>query len=296
MNRYDLYACNEAGCATNTNYSSSLIIRDQPPLKVDAPTLTTLTKNSAAITAINRITLLSNLQKILEYRFYLNSTLISSGQEATLNLTDLIPDTTYAIRLEACTYLKPSYPSGCSTSDSLLIFQTNQSSPERLGKVEFIDMPVDDYFMDLRLEWSLPEKPNGVLNLVELRRDHTIIYLSKNLSNRVFTDLKLNYGTNYAYELTFFNDGGPGSVISWHYTVESLPKVVDRPICALKTERHFFLEWKSAVFENGHILRTEVKFRKTNKEPIWNTLVIFHDLFYDYHFRVIKGKFFQFFY
>ncbi len=128
--------------------------------------------------------------------------------------------------------------------------------------------------MNLRLEWTLPTRPNGNLEMLELRRDTDIVYLSKQMDIRVFTDRRLNYGTNYTYELTFYNGGGPGSVVDWHCTVESLPRVVEKPVCGLRTERHLFVEWKEAVFANGNITSTEIWYRGET-ETEWNILVGF---------------------
>jgi len=136
----------------------------------------------------------------------------------------------------------------------------------------FVDEKIDDYFLNIKVKWQLPNKPNGNLELLELKRDKNIIYLSKQMDILVFTDKRLNYGTNYTYEITFYNFGGPGSIVNWHYTVESLPRLIEKPVCGLRTERHLFMEWREALFSNGKILTTEIKYRiETDTE--WNVLV-----------------------
>lgn len=269
---YEIQACNEAGCSTNEKLKSSILIKDQAPYDIKPPKLISITKNNMSLDATDRVYLKSDLQEVIEYRFFLNKILVYQGRNSSIIITDLVPDTFYTIHLIGCTFLQPD--NGCSKQSPRYLVKTNQSNPENLSQISILEMPLDDYFLNLRLDWNLPRKPNGLISLIELTRDRTIIFLSKNISARHFVDAKLNFGSNYTYKMSFYNEAGPGSIVTHYYTSESLPKVVEKPRCVFQAETHLFLEWNEPVFPNGKILRTLIKF-KSDKENDWNILVIF---------------------
>lgn len=247
-----------------------MIIRNQPPAAIGKVVMLDIAETNVSVDATTSVLLLSSLQKVVEYQFFLDEKLIYSGPKASIKVLDLLPNTPYNLVIGACTYII----TGCLVSNESLSFQTKQSNPENLTAIEFTDEPIDEYFLNLRLKWELPAKPNGVLDLVEVKRDDTIIYLSKNLEIVEFVDVRVNYGTYHRYRLTFYNEAGPGGVTSTHYTMENFPKVIEKPVCANIGEARILLEWKAPVFPNGIILSTQVKF-KTMEEAVWNTLVIF---------------------
>ena len=53
--------------------------------------------------------------------------------------------------------------------------------------------------------------------------------------------------------------------------------LIEKPVCSLKTERHFFLEWTEPIFENGKIISTEIKYKESDLNE-WNTLVIIYKI------------------
>ena len=50
-----------------------------------------------------------------------------------------------------------------------------------------------------------------------------------------YVDSKLDYGKNYTYQLTYFNDAGFCNVTNSHNTIQNFPKLIDKPQCILKT-------------------------------------------------------------
>lgn len=104
---YQLYACNEAGCASDNRYYQGVVrTRDVRPVRVEAPKLASLSETRAVLDASESVYLRSNLtQRIVEYRFYVFELLVYRGKESRFELRNLKPFTTYSIALEACTFL-----------------------------------------------------------------------------------------------------------------------------------------------------------------------------------------------
>ena len=231
------------------------------------PVILDIAETNVSVDATTSVVLLSPLQRVVEYEFFLNKSLIYKGPKASIKILYLKPNTPYSIVIGACTFFD-----GCLLSNQTLNLQTKQSNPENLTAIEFTDQPIDEYFLNLRLKWKLPAKPNGILDLVEIKRDDTIVYLSKNLKKLEFIDVRVNYGTFHTYRLTFYNEAGPSGITSTHYTMENYPKVIEKPVCAFVRESSIWLEWKEPVFPNGIIISTQIRF-KTAEENTWNTRV-----------------------
>jgi hypothetical protein len=257
--KYEIFVCNEAGCASSSNFIQTVLSRDEACIKVDAPVLVSVSTNQALISGLKSVHLKSpSTQTITNYLFYLNDSLVYNGSRSEVKLFDLKPNTLYSVRLGACTFLSASND-GCLNSSDTLLFKTNQSRPEDLTSIKFEEIPIDDYFLNLKLKWNLPKRPNGMLNLIELKRDNFIIYLSRvdhfslnnylhttskiiiiiiiiminiiykififkneTANNYQYVDQRLNYGKNYSYQLTFYNDAGPSTINSLHFTSENV--------------------------------------------------------------------------
>ncbi len=270
---YVVYVCNELGCSTDLEKNSfSILIDDQPPLVVNRPHLIELNVQKAVISASNCVILKSpKTQKIIEYRFYLNNTLINKGQDSSLFLSNLESFTIYEVRLEACTFVSTSR-NCCLASNDMLLFQTNQSSPGSLKNIEFKDSIFNEFFLSVELQWNLPEHPNGILRLVKLKRDGTFeIFSSTNISMLSFIDKGLKYGQNYTYELTYYNDAGSSSVKNWHMTEENLPYSINNIKCLTRTSTDIDIEVSEPLFPNGILKKFEIKFKKAS-DKLWTTL------------------------
>lgn len=239
---YEIFACNEAGCSTDkTNFTAKILTKDQPPYRVEKLLLLQLKPRSAKVTARNSVFLKSKTQNIVQYSFFLNNSLVYQGANTEAILDNLIPYTVYSVTLVACTFLNASL--GCTRSSSDLMIITKQAPPEGLSSIEFVDYQFDDYFVNVKLKWKPPRYSYGYLNLIELKRDGIEIFISKNLSISTFTDMKLDYGKNYTYQLFYFNDVGSVNVTTWHCTIQNFPKLVDKPQCATKTSKEISLSF-----------------------------------------------------
>ena len=239
---YEIFACNEAGCSTDkTNFETKILTNDQPPYRVEKPLTIQIKSRSAKVTAINSVFLKSKTQVIVQYSFFLNESLIYQGSKSEATLENLIPSTVYSVTLIACTFLNASL--GCKKSNTDLMIITKQAPPEGLSPIEFVDYQFDDYFVNVQLKWKLPRYSYGYLNLIEIKRNGIEIFISKNLSILTFTDMKLDYGKNYTYQLFYFNDVGSVNITNWHYSIQNFPKLIDKPQCTAKTSKEMSLSF-----------------------------------------------------
>jgi hypothetical protein len=158
---------------------------------------------------------------------------------------------------------------GCKKSSEDLQITTSQAAPEGLNAIEFKDVQYDDYFVNVHLKWNLPINSYGTLNLFEIKRNNTEIYVSKNMSILSYVDSKLDYGKNYTYQLTYFNDAGFCNVTNSHNTIQNFPKLIDKPQCILKTSNEISILFSDPIFPNGEIEVYEIKY-KSSMETNWN--------------------------
>ena len=94
------------------------------------------------------------------------------------------------------------------------------------------DEPFNEYYLAVRIKWMPPRSPNGVLKLIELKRNNSIILSTKNITSVIsFLDNDLIYGKMYFYELIYYNDIGFVSTSKTHTTQENLPISIDKPNC-----------------------------------------------------------------
>jgi hypothetical protein len=271
---YKMYVCNEAGCQTNERLLSlNLVIDDQPPFRVDPPKLLKLESRSAFIEANKSIILKSpHTQKVVEYRFYLNSSLISKSSQSYLNLISLLPFTIYEVSLEACTFLI-SENVGCTKSYKSLVFQTNQSTPDGLDFFNIKDLPNNEYSLNLSISWSSPKLPNGILRFLRLKRDEIEIFATNNMKIMKFIDYNLKYGMNYTYELIYFNDHSFVSLKKLHYTVENVPQFLLEPKCGSRSLSDISLAWLRPLYTNGVVNRYEIRYKNV-KQLKWESLIM----------------------
>lgn len=268
--RYELFACNQAGCSSDENSSCLIKTSDQAPLKVTKPLLTRLSSTTATLNASSSVYLKSNqTQKIIEYKYYLNEILVYQGVRSVITLENLTPFTNYTINLEACTF----QTLGCTKSSEFLYFQTNQSAPSGLLNLKFSNFAIDDFNAQVNISWSEPMYPNGVLRLIELKRDNNLIFTTRNMSIKWFVEFNLRYAQNYTYELSYFNDMASVRVINSHFTMEYFPVLLENPICTNSTQSSINLTWSKPFYSNGIILFYEIKF-KLNTQNEWKSIKI----------------------
>jgi hypothetical protein len=271
--RYDVFACNEAGCASDPNmYSAAITTRDQAPAFVNAPILVRSDSRSAYIDAAASVVLKSNTtQRVVEYRFFVNQSLVTRSNNSFLNLHNLDPFTAYSVRVTACTFLNDDFRA-CRQSTEPLDFVTNQTTPEGLDPVRCSDTPYNEYQVSVNVTWSMPKRPNGVLRFVKLKRDSVEVFSTNYLRNRLglyfYFDTQLRYGHNYSYELTFFNDASFVTASAWHMTMENVPQLMPEPRCGTKRLTEMAVVWTDPLYSNGLITKYEVKF-KNALEAAW---------------------------
>ncbi len=292
--KYEVFACNEAGCSSDPEtYFQAIKTRDQGPLKVNAPALVRSDARSAYIEAAASVMLKSNkTQTIVEYRFYVNQSLITKSNNSFLNLHNLEPYTGYSVKVEACTFLNDDFR-GCQQSLESLDFMTNQTTPEGLDSVRCIDMPYNEYQVNVNLTWSMPRRPNGVLRFVKLKRDGVEIFATNYLKNRnsyFYSDTQLSYGRNYSYELTYFNDASFLSTHTWHRTMENVPQLMPDPKCGTKRLTEMAVVWSDPLYANGMITKYEVKY-KHSLNSAWHAISLGREVNNDNVIKVSNGMF-----
>jgi hypothetical protein len=163
------------------------------------------------------------------------------------------------------------HESTCRLLDEPFYFLTKPFEPQKLERISFSHIFSDALTVSVRLEWSEPFEPNGLLLLLKLNRDDNEIFSTKNMSIFEYVDVGLAYGKNYTYELAYFNQVGHVTLKSWHYTGEHLPVSMRDPECMHRTSNEFTVLWHDPVHPNGLITHYEIDYKKSS-EFAWRRL------------------------
>ena len=150
---YQVTANNSAGSVTSD--LAQVMLQDAPPVGVSPPTLSEIVTDSLlAVVSPPRV---PNGQIVL-YRLYQNGSSIGESvpesQTASVSFVvrELSPFTAYAYHVEACT------SAGCSASEAVVI-RTAEAPPTGLGTPTAVALSA----RSIRIDWSTPTDPNGII-------------------------------------------------------------------------------------------------------------------------------------
>ncbi len=264
---YQMTACNEIGCSSGS--MSTILIKNQAPIKVSKAVLIAFAHNRAEINAGQIILKSNRTQKIIQFRYFLNKSLVYEGNESLIALKELDAFTWYSISYEACTFLYE----GCLSSDEDLLFRTSQYFPSEPGPINIIDLPFNENFISVHLTWRAPLKPNGILKQLELQRDELTLLKTRNLNITSFVDTNLNYGKSYLFKLTYCNDFDCTSSNFWHTVVENLPQMLEPIKCFDSTETELYLTWSLPLLPNGKIFNYEIAYKPLSQMEHWTNIL-----------------------
>ena len=86
-----------------------------------------------------------------------------------------------------------------------------------------------------------------------------------------YFDTQLEYGKNYSYELSYFNDASFVSSTKWHVTMENMPQLMLEPKCGSKRLTELVLVWSDPLYANGMITKYIVK-HKHVLSGVWQSI------------------------
>nr|XP_006813188.1 PREDICTED: usherin [Saccoglossus kowalevskii] len=154
------------------------------------------------------------------------------------NITGVIPYTNYRVTVTACT------AGGCTESDSVFI-QTSEEEPEGVNP----PVATEKMSTSLKLSWSEPYRPNGIITGYALYMENSVIY-SGNLMT--YTQTGLSTFTSYQFKLTACTVVGctDSDVVSIS-TGQLPPSSIDAPTIYVEGPRTIEVEWNPPNQMNG---------------------------------------------
>ena len=196
--------------------------------------------------------------EIGSYRLFVNNSLVFIGISFSYTLTDLLPFTTYTVRIQVCT---TQGDCGSSTSVSNT---TNQDIPTGLSPPTATALSSSTVV----ISWQPPTMPNGVLTFYRIMRrlaDNPIIVIfayAGGPSIFTFTDQGLAPYTRYEYQLVVVNNIGSSSS-QWTEvtTFEAAPTGVSTPTFPAIFSNNVTVSWNAPQNPNGIITQYEVYYR-----------------------------------
>ncbi len=241
---YFIQACTAAGCSSSL--STSITTVESSPLGLFPPLLTPLSNSIISIEWMapsnpNGIIILYNIT-VLPIR--LNIILREGNEDAlNVNVTNLRPFTTYNVTLSACN------TAGCAFSSGLV--QTLQSLPEFINPPQIQALNATA----LRILWSEPARPNGIIVMYELRRNGSLVFSGDGV---VFVDADLLPREFYSYTVqayTIIGGGEESAPPSVSQTPSDTPQDVFAPSLLATSSSSILVMWREPDVPNGIIQR-----------------------------------------
>ena len=165
----------------------------------------------------------------------------------TYNYTDtgLEPFTVYEYRI------RTTNSAGYVISDPLRV-ETPPSAPDGLAPPTVTHIPNKPD--QLRITWSAPDKPNGILSNYQLQRNDSTPWSFDPDMPREFVDSGLRAHTYYSYKLTACNQGGcASSDPTVVLTSEAEPSFVEAPQLTAVNSTAIRVTWTAPTVVNGDI-------------------------------------------
>lgn len=170
------------------------------------------------------------------------------------DISDLVPDTLYSIRVESCT------SAGCISSPTVQA-STLAAEPEDVP-APTLNNEVDG---SVRVSFAVPAKPNGPLVRFEILRDGDLmdsVDFDSRFVNYSVVDTSVLPFTMYTYAIRAINTAGstvsPAASIR---TNEGSPAGLDAPTVEPLSPRALEVSWEPPMTPNGQLVRYEVYVR-----------------------------------
>ncbi|XP_076812806.1 usherin-like isoform X3 [Clavelina lepadiformis] len=236
---YTVNACTAGGCVRSD--VTHMRTYEEAPLYVAPPRVAAL--NSSAIEASWEKPEIAN-GVITHYRLQVDEKVRYEGMEMLVAVGDLLPHSSYAVSLKACTN------SGCRQSDVTRVV-TLEAPPAGLDSPELhVTSP-----NSIEVIWELPNRPNGDIVRYEVHRNDELVYVNDGGTTR-YHDFGLAAGTEYYYVITAYNSQGqvksepPVSKI----TEPSTPSGLASPSLTATSSSSVIARWDDPVNPNGVIM------------------------------------------
>ncbi|KAI6647638.1 hypothetical protein LOD99_8712 [Oopsacas minuta] len=244
---YELYlqACTSAGC-TNGDLQV-LTTAEIPPDNLNAPFLETLGSSSIRITWQLPLSPNGNIIRFLIHRMDPDNTLSQIHTVFNITLrnfidTGLLPYSFYSYAITAENSV------GFTQSD-FISEQTDEGVPQGIAAPNVQAVLATE----MRIQWTTPSSPNGVITNYDVIRDgNTIVSLSNAF---VYFDTNLDPFTDYSYQITACNSRGGcvTSEITVEQTLESIPEGVIAPSLTAVSFSEVEVRWDPPTKPNGVI-------------------------------------------
>lgn len=249
---YTITACSGGGCAMSNPTSQRT--NEAAPEQVKPPVLTAL--SAIAI----RITWGSPIKPnglITTYKLYesTNPTPLYSGSDVSFTVSARKPYTVYSFYIEACTSV------GCTKGPSASV-RTLESPPGRMtAPVATVAGP-----KHVRVQWTSPNEPNGVIKYYILTRDGKVVY---NGSDLRYDDYDIAPFTVYSYTITAYNTAGKGleSPVGRNPTTNpGAPSNITAPKLTVLSSTSMRVAWSEPGRPNGVISKYVVLYNNLEKD------------------------------
>lgn len=263
-------ACTEYGCTKSAlSFNRTL---EAPPAGLASPTVSVLGPYSVMVSWTSPI---EPNGIITEYQLYqrletscmpgimgkcYNTSLIFSGFAFEFNSTNLQPFTSYGYEVVAIN-------GGGNVSSGFTTETTDEAAPSLV--LPPILVVLSD--SEIRVDWTLPIKPNGFLLNHRVFRNGTeiLVTLSDTLT---YLDSALKPFTTYSYSVQSCTSAGcTNSTMSVAITDEAPPEQVADPIISDLLARSLTVSWSPPTLPNGIILYYLLSFAASNTNIVNTT-------------------------
>lgn len=148
--------------------------------------------------------------------------------------------------------IKASNSKGSTQSTWQSVF-TTQAAPEGILPPTVTHLPNDIH--SLYVQWTTPEKPNGIIQSYNLQRNGTVPLSFTSTDPMEYTDYNLVAFTWYSYKITVCTQGGcTVSNPALIQTQESAPVQVNPPIVTILSSTALNISWTIPAVSNGIIV------------------------------------------
>ena len=181
---------------------------------------------------------------ITQYQLYVDGVVRFSGQGTSTTVSSLLPSTSYAFIVEACT------SAGCTNSSE----SSNSTLPDRPdGLAPPLVIPLTP--TSLEVTWQPPETSNGdILNYeLQMVSDNENMTLFSGIGF-IFQVMNLTPNTVYRFRVLATNAGGTtASDVAQNSTLEDAPDGLSPPMATVINSTAIHIQWEEPSQPNGVI-------------------------------------------
>ncbi|KAK3721659.1 hypothetical protein QZH41_003681 [Actinostola sp. cb2023] len=236
--KYKIRAVNKGG-QTDSDW---LIVdtKQAPPRVVDSPAVTSLDAYRLNVTWSKPAQPNGIIQYYLVHR---NGTISYQGNDLYFVDIGRDPYTVYSYTITVCS------GGGCTMSKHTSQ-RTDEAAPAQVSPPTLEALSA----IAIRITWSLPIKPNGIITGYKLYESTTLNLLYSGKDQRFTVSARKPY-TKYTFHIEACTRAGcTKSSTATVRTLESAPGSMDAPVATVAGSRHVRVEWKPPAQPNGIML------------------------------------------